>query len=139
MTGDWVAPLASGDGVSRDTLRAAGQHIGAELPAALREAYLLFDGCPDLTARQDRLVPPRELGLDDSGTTVVFRFENQYCAEWGVAAADLASADPVPCAWLQAAVFALLWLAAQGAGVRRWSRTMATASRWVSLEPAKIA
>lgn len=91
---EWTAPLAPGDGVSRDTWRAAEQHIGAELPAALREAYLLFGRRPDLTARQDRLVPPRELGFDDSGTAVVFRVENQYCAEWGVAAADLASGDP---------------------------------------------
>jgi hypothetical protein len=41
--------------------------------------------------------------------------------------------------WLQAAVFALLCVAAQGAGVPRWSRTMATASRWVSPEPAENA
>jgi len=91
---EWTTPLAPGDGVSRDTWRAAEQRIGAELPAALREAYLLFGRRPDLTARQDRLVPPRELGLDDLGTAVVFRVENQYCAEWGVAAADLASTDP---------------------------------------------
>jgi hypothetical protein len=76
------------------TWRAAEQRIGAELPAALREAYLLFGRRPDLTARQDRLVPPRELGFDDPGTAVVFRVENQYCAEWGVAAAGLASTDP---------------------------------------------
>ena len=91
---EWTAPLAHGDGVSRDTWRAAEQRIGAELPAALREAYMLFGRRPDLTARQDRLVPARELSFDDSGTAVVFRVENQYCAEWGVAAADLASADP---------------------------------------------
>ncbi len=91
---EWTTPLAPGDRVSRDTWRAAEQRIGAELPAALREAYLLFGRRPDLTARQDRLVPPRELSFDDSGTAVVFRVENQCGAEWGVAAADLASADP---------------------------------------------
>ena len=37
------------------------------------------------------------------------------------------------------AVFALLCVAAQGAGLPRWSRTMATASRWVSPEPAENA
>jgi hypothetical protein len=50
------------------------------------------------------------------------------------------SAPPAPVrlrAWLQAAVLALLGVAAQGGGVPRWSRTMATASRWVSPEPAE--
>jgi hypothetical protein len=49
------------------------------------------------------------------------------------------SVQPAPVrlrAWLQAAVFALLCVAAQGAGVPRWSRTMATACCWVSREPA---
>src|SRR5439155_23287855 len=68
----WTTPLAPGDGVSRDTWRAAEQRIGADLPAALQEAYLLFGRRPDLTARQDRLVSPHELSFDDSGTAVVF-------------------------------------------------------------------
>lgn len=68
--------------------------LGARFPAALREAYLLFGQRPDLTAVQDRLLPPRELAADDTGTTVVFRTENQHCAAWGVAVADLGSADP---------------------------------------------
>jgi hypothetical protein len=91
---EWTTPLAPGDGVSRDAWHAAEQRIGAELPIALGEAYLLFGRRPDLTARQDRLVPPHELSLDESGTTVVFRVENQHCAAWGVAIADLGSADP---------------------------------------------
>jgi hypothetical protein len=41
--------------------------------------------------------------------------------------------------WLRAAVFALLHGAAQGAGVSPWSRMMATASCWVSPEPAENA
>jgi hypothetical protein len=94
LAAEWTAPLAPGDGVSRDTWRAAEQRIGAEPPAALREAYLLFGRRPDLTARQDRLVPPHELSVDESGTTVVFRVENQHCAAWGVALADLDRADP---------------------------------------------
>jgi hypothetical protein len=91
---EWTAPLVPGDGVSRDAWRAAEQRIGAELPTALREACLLFGRRPDLTARQDRLVPPHELSLDESGTTVVFRVENQRCAAWGVPMSDLGRADP---------------------------------------------
>jgi hypothetical protein len=90
----WAAPLESGDGVSRDVWRAAEQRLGTALPTALREAYLLVGRRPDLTTRQDRLLPPGELGFDDPGTTLVFRVENQYCAEWGVAAAELTCADP---------------------------------------------
>jgi hypothetical protein len=90
----WTAPLGPGDGVSAAALGSAERHIGAGLPAALREAYLLFGRRPDLTAVQDPLVPPAELGLDDAGNAVVFRVENQRCAAWGVAAADLSSPDP---------------------------------------------
>jgi hypothetical protein len=89
-------PLEAGDGVGEAELRAAEQCIGAAPPAALREAYLLFGRRAGLTANQDPLQPPHKLSLDDSGTTVVFRVENQRCAAWGVAAADLASVDP-PC------------------------------------------
>ena len=32
--------------------------------------------------------------MDESGTTVVFRVENQHCAAWGVAVADLHRTDP---------------------------------------------
>ena len=32
--------------------------------------------------------------MDESGTTVVFRVENQHCAAWGVAIADLHRTDP---------------------------------------------
>jgi hypothetical protein len=67
---------------------------GASLPAALREAYLLFGRRPDLTAVQDRLLSPRDLALDATGTIVVFRTENQNCAAWGIAVADLGSTDP---------------------------------------------
>jgi len=94
---EWTTPLGPGDGVSRDAWRAAEDHAGVELPAALREAYLLFGRRPDLTSRQDRLIPPHQLGLDESGRVVVFRVENQGCAEWGMAVADLASADPPVC------------------------------------------
>lgn len=90
----WTKPFRRGDGLSDGTLWGAEQRIGVELPAALREAYLLSGGRADLTAEPDRLVPAQELGLDYSGTAVVFRDECQHVAEWGVAVADLGSPDP---------------------------------------------
>jgi hypothetical protein len=67
--------------------------LGAGMPAALREAYLLFGQRADLTAVQDRLVPPGDLSLGSSRAMVIFRRENQNCAAWAVAAADLDFGD----------------------------------------------
>ena len=119
---EWTTPLVPRDGISRDAWLAAEHHIGAELPAALREAYLLFGRRPDLTARQDRLVPPHQLGPDESGSVVMFRVENQHCAAWGVAVADLASADPP------------VYVRDRdgGAGSRSWTACRWRARRWCS-------
>ena len=61
---------------------------GRRLPPALREAYLLFGRRTDLTAHQDRLLPLDRLRVDRAEGVIVFRRENQSCAEWGVAATD---------------------------------------------------
>src|ERR1039457_4710270 len=84
----WTEPLEAGDGVGEADLRAAEQCIGAALPAALREAYLLFGARADLTANQDPLLPPHRLGPGDSGTTVVFRVGHQPRRARGVGAAQ---------------------------------------------------
>ena len=73
-------------------LRSAEDRLGVPLPAALREAYLLFGRRADLTATQDWLMSPRELRLGDGVLT--FRMENQSCASWGVPANALDRDDP---------------------------------------------
>jgi hypothetical protein len=50
--------------------------------------YLVLGKRRDLTARQDPLLPLERLRMDQTGGVIVFRRENQGCAEWGVAAAD---------------------------------------------------
>ena len=75
-------PVIEGDGVEADRLRAAEDRIGNPLPAALREAYLLFGRRRDLTAAQDRLLSPGQLWTDADGI-LVFRVEAQGCASWG--------------------------------------------------------
>jgi len=85
---EWTSPLAAGDGFSADVLWAAEQRLGVKLPAALREAYLLFGRRADLTAAQDPLLPPDRLRADHPRSILVFRTENQHCAEWGVATQD---------------------------------------------------
>jgi hypothetical protein len=79
----WMRPLAPGDGYSDDVLWAAGERLGVRLPEALRDAYLLFGRRADLTAGQDPLLPPDRLRMDHAAPVIVFREENQDCAEWG--------------------------------------------------------
>ena len=92
----WTRPLAPGDGYGDDVLWAAGERLGVRLPATLREAYLLFGRREDLTARQDPLLPPDRLRMDRADPVIVFRRENQCCAEWGVAMTDLWSPEDPP-------------------------------------------
>jgi hypothetical protein len=92
----WAAPLGPGDGFTDDVLWAAEQRLGMKLPAALRAAYRLFGRRADLTACQDRLLPPDRLRVDHPASVIVFRVENQDCAEWGVAAGDGWNAEDPP-------------------------------------------
>jgi len=92
----WTQPLASGEGYSEDVLWAAGERLGVRLPAALREAYLLFGRREDLTACQDPLVSPDHLRVDHAEAVIMFRRENEHCAEWGVAATDPWNAEDPP-------------------------------------------
>lgn len=85
-------PVVEGDGVDAGWLQAAEKRLGVTLPAALREAYLLFGRRRDLTAVQDRLLSPDQLRRDADGV-LVFRVENQHCASWGVSA-EAADDDP---------------------------------------------
>lgn len=87
-------PLADGDGVDHADLDAAAARLGRVLPAALREAYLLFGRRPDLTRSQDTLLSPAQLKVDPSGSVLVFRNENQSCASWGVWLTQLDLDDP---------------------------------------------
>lgn len=94
-------PLADGDGVPADELAEAESRLGVPLPAALREAYLLFGRRADLTAAQDRLLAPGQLRIgdgdgdsdSDAGAVLVFRVENQHNASWGVPLEAGAAAD----------------------------------------------
>jgi hypothetical protein len=88
----WCAPLAPGDGCGADELAGAESRLGLRLPAAVRELYGLIGHRADPTACQDRLLPPELLTVDDGA--VVFRLENQGCAEWAIALDDLALDDP---------------------------------------------
>lgn len=94
FTAEWLVPLADGDGFAEDELQAAERRLGLRLPDAVRELYALLGRRDDLTSNQDALLPPRRLGFDDSGQALVFRVENQGCAQWGIPVHGLHLPDP---------------------------------------------
>jgi hypothetical protein len=88
----WARPLGPQDGWNAEAVAEAEHRLGVALPAALREAYLLFGRRADLTSNHDTLLGPDELYVSDGA--LVYQVENQGCAFWGVALEDLARADP---------------------------------------------
>ncbi len=93
LTAAFGRPVVEGDGVDPALVRVGEEQIGFALPAALREAYLLFGGRRDLTAGQDSLVPSQSLEVAADGV-LVFRVEAQNCARWGVSGKDSGQDDP---------------------------------------------
>ncbi|MET9959489.1 SMI1/KNR4 family protein [Streptomyces sp. NPDC006326] len=90
----WADALENGDGWAEADLMAAEERLGIRLPAALREAYLLFGRRRDLTSNHDVLLGPAELYMDDSNQALVFRHENQGAASWGILLDSLQEDDP---------------------------------------------
>lgn len=117
----WTAPLGPGDGFTDNVLRAAEQRLGVKLPEALRDAYLPFGRRADLTALQGPLLPPDRLRVDHLAPVIVFRVENEHCAEWGVAAGDLWNAEDPPVYVRQQG---------NGGGSRSWTGHRWRAWRW---------
>ncbi|KOV18905.1 hypothetical protein ADK90_19520 [Streptomyces sp. XY413] len=90
----WADALESNDGWAEADLVAAEERLGVRLPAALREAYLLFGRRRDLTSNHDVLLGPAELHLDGDKEALVFRHENQGAASWGILLDSLQDDDP---------------------------------------------
>ncbi len=93
LTAAYGRPVVEGDGVDPALVQVGEDRIGFALPAALREAYLLFGRRWDLTAAQDSLISPQSLDVDPAGV-LVFRVEAQGCASWGVPARSIGQDDP---------------------------------------------
>ncbi|UGQ12005.1 SMI1/KNR4 family protein [Yinghuangia sp. ASG 101] len=90
----WVRPLDSGDGWSEGDLAAAEARLGVRLPGVLREGYSLFGRRRDLTGNHDVLLGPAELSVDEAKEALVFRYENQGAASWGILLESLGEDDP---------------------------------------------
>ncbi|MFJ6614815.1 SMI1/KNR4 family protein [Streptomyces sp. NPDC091289] len=93
----WADGLKDGDGWADADLAEAEERLGVRLPAALREAYLLFGRRQDLTSNHDELLGPAALYVDDAGEALVFRHENQGAASWGILLGSLRDDDPAVC------------------------------------------
>jgi hypothetical protein len=91
---DWLAPLTTDDGVPDAELDAAHTRLGRDLPAAVREAYRLCGDHAELTGSEHVLLAADELYVDETGTVLVFREEQQGAARWGVRRCDLDDPDP---------------------------------------------
>jgi hypothetical protein len=98
FAGQWLSPLAEDDGWSEADIISAEKRLRVRFPAALREAYGLFGRREDLTSNQDRLLRPGQLCLSGSGQVLIFRWENQGCAQWGVRLDQPGHPDP-PVVW----------------------------------------
>lgn len=85
-------PLGPGDGFTAEELDAAQARLGLVLPVALREAYALFGRRRELTAVQDRFLPPQDLRVEND--VLVYRVEAQGVFAWGVRVENLATDDP---------------------------------------------
>jgi len=94
FTATYSRPVGVGDGCEAGELEEAETRLELALPAALREGYVLLGRRDDLTRVQDELMAPAELRLDDTGTVLLFRVENQSVVQWGVPLDTLDRADP---------------------------------------------
>ncbi|NED52573.1 SMI1/KNR4 family protein, partial [Micromonospora aurantiaca] len=68
------------DGTPETELAAAEKKLGVRLPAAVREAYMLFGRREDLHSNMQHLLAPADFYVDDREEALVFREENQGAA-----------------------------------------------------------
>jgi hypothetical protein len=92
-----VMPTGSGIRAAEDEVGVAEQRLGFALPTALRWLFTHVGTDNAVVGHQDPLVQPQHLEVDDQGL-VVYRVENQNCAQWGIRVGDIAQPDP-PVLW----------------------------------------
>ncbi|WP_203881723.1 SMI1/KNR4 family protein [Planotetraspora kaengkrachanensis] len=90
----WMTPLGDGDGYSEEELNAAEDRLGLKLPAALREAYMLFGRRDNLCRTMHRLESPAELHVDEDAGLLVYHVENSGVWVCGIRLTDLGLEDP---------------------------------------------
>ena len=81
------------DGVPEAALKKAECRLGVELPASMREYYLLLGRLDRINKAHNRLFTPQQLRVEDAH--LWFMEENQAVAHWGMPLKRLAEDDPV--------------------------------------------
>jgi hypothetical protein len=90
LIGGWSAPLEPQDGFPEEAIGAAEVRLGLALPAALREAYLLFGRKVRLGSALGTIVPPPLVAVLEGLLVVAVRGD----VAWGIAESDLEADDP---------------------------------------------
>jgi hypothetical protein len=90
----WSRPIVDNDGSTQAQLDNAERRLGARLPVAVREAYLLLGHRSDLTSVHGTLRRPEELDYDQGNQILVFRAAHQGVAFFGVSCVNPADDDP---------------------------------------------
>ncbi|MFD0521093.1 SMI1/KNR4 family protein [Paractinoplanes durhamensis] len=90
----YASPVVAGDGCDQEELRAAEDRLGFPLPVALREVYALIGRRLDLTRSQDLLLAPHRVSVEEAARVLVFRWECQHVAEWGIPLSAVTESDP---------------------------------------------
>jgi hypothetical protein len=90
----WLTPLRDEDGYSDEELNAAEERLSFKLPAALREAYMLFGKRADLCGTMNFLQPPDRLYMYEDTGLLLYHAENQGAWERYIRPADRYLEDP---------------------------------------------
>lgn len=90
----WLTPLRDEDGYSGGELNAAEERLGFKLPAALREAYMLFGKRADLCGTMHILQPPDRLDTYEDTGLLTYHAAHQGAWERYIRPADLHLEDP---------------------------------------------
>lgn len=92
-----VMPLGLGIPRFETEVSESERRLGFAMPAALRWMFTHVGIDNTVVGRQDPLVHPRRLEIDDEGV-LVYRVENQNCAKWGFRVGGVGNPDP-PVVW----------------------------------------
>jgi hypothetical protein len=94
----WIGPTASEDGYSINEIRLAEDRLHARIPEILKFVYRAYGRREDIIRNQDELLALDQLKVDPKESMLVYRVEQQACAQWGFslnAASDDLSDPPV--------------------------------------------